>query len=377
MHISLAALAAACVLIPVRSTAAQDPVEAPPPPPPPESVAEEVAVEESDGLTLKNGDRLTGTITAITPDGVAISTEVLGDQIVPLANVADIRSSGVVEIAVMRGEVYSVYKGRIDGFADGVISTPDREIRTGEIVATRLEGAQWTSSIAIGASASFGNTERRTANADVNAIRRTEENRLRLRGNWNYADETNSAGVETVTQRQIFGSAQWDEFIEDGLFAYGSVSGEGDELARLRSRFIFGAGLGYQVIDDADLKLSVEGGLSYVNEDNQDTILTNNPPPALPTITTANNDAEYLAARLAASLTYDITEDLNFASVGEMFPSLEDSDDFTSRLDSRIRYALSDNLFAQFQWIFDFDNTPAAGQERADHLLVASIGWNF
>ena len=48
-----------------------------------------------------------------------------------------------------------------------------------------------------------------------------------------------------------------------------------------------------------------------------------------------------------------------------------------NEVDSRLRCDLSDNLYGQVQWLFDWDNTPAAGAERADHRLLLSVGYSF
>ena len=60
-----------------------------------------------------------------------------------------------------------------------------------------------------------------------------------------------------------------------------------------------------------------------------------------------------------------------------MFPSLEDEEDIHLEVDTRLRCDLSDNLYAQFQWLFDWDNTPADGAEREDHRLFLSVGYSF
>ncbi|MEO0478772.1 MAG: DUF481 domain-containing protein [Planctomycetota bacterium] len=335
-----------------------------------------------DYVELRNGDRISGTITAITPDGVAISSTALGDLVVPLGNIAGMRSSSPVSVA-LQGDAYEELTTPVLGF-DG------QQFRFGQAGAARTVpasqvvepavGVVWDASIAVGGSISFGNTERRSANVDARLTRRTEENRFTGRFNWNYAEaDTEQAApgaplvtVTDVTQRTTFGSAQWDEFISECLFGYVNSSAEFDELANLRLRFIAGAGLGYQVVDSEEYSLAVEGGLAYVSEDNVDSPLGQPLSPPAP-----DPDAQYLAARASIKLDWDIIEDVHLSSQGEVFPSLEDNDNITARVDTRLQVTLTENLFAQFQWIFDYDNTPASGNERDDHLLTASIGWSL
>jgi hypothetical protein len=34
-------------------------------------------------------------------------------------------------------------------------------------------------------------------------------------------------------------------------------------------------------------------------------------------------------------------------------------------------------MYAQVQYVFDYDNTPADGKERDDHTLTLGVGWSF
>jgi hypothetical protein len=52
-------------------------------------------------------------------------------------------------------------------------------------------------------------------------------------------------------------------------------------------------------------------------------------------------------------------------------------DDFYARIDTRARATLTESMFAQLQWILDYDNTPAPGLEKQDHRLIAAVGWSF
>jgi hypothetical protein len=38
---------------------------------------------------------------------------------------------------------------------------------------------------------------------------------------------------------------------------------------------------------------------------------------------------------------------------------------------------LTEKMFAQLGWLFTWDNTPAAGAERTDNLVLLTIGWSF
>ncbi len=66
-----------------------------------------------------------------------------------------------------------------------------------------------------------------------------------------------------------------------------------------------------------------------------------------------------------------------FGQTAEVFPSLEDIEDISGKLDTRVRVSITDDMFAQLQWVMDYDNTPAEGAYRMDHRVILSLGWGF
>ncbi len=220
----------------------------------------------------------------------------------------------------------------------------------------------WTGSVSIGATFSSGNTNKRTANSTADAELRREKDRWKLAAYWNYADQEDATtGDDVLTERKLGASAQYDYFLSKKLFAYAAASGQYDATAGLDLRRTIGVGLGYQFKEEEDLKWALEAGLSHVDENFED----------------ADSDAEYIAARAASDLFWQIAKDWTFAQKVEVFPSLEDKDDVYLRADQRLRATLTASMFAQLQYVFDYDNTPSAGKERDDHLVALTVGWTF
>ena len=63
-------------------------------------------------------------------------------------------------------------------------------------------------------------------------------------------------------------------------------------------------------------------------------------------------------------------------------PSLESRDELSGISDTKLRGKMSEGMFAQLQWIVDYDNTPLADASgnpntRVDHQIFLSVGWTF
>jgi len=214
---------------------------------------------------------------------------------------------------------------------------------------------EWEGAVTVGVSLTEGNTDITKASAAVDASKKLEKERYTLGFSWNYSAEN-----ETVTQRKTYGKGQYDRFVSEKLYWLVQGSAEADDAAGVDLRTTLGAGAGYQVADTDKWKLSGEAGLSWFNEEFEGSI-----------------ESDYIAARLAYKWAYSLSDKWSFEQAGEIFPSLEDSEDVYSKIDSRAKVTLTDNMFAQAQWVWDWDNTPAAGNDRSDHLLLITVGWSF
>lgn len=216
---------------------------------------------------------------------------------------------------------------------------------------------RWSGSVALSASIATGNTEKTTAAASAQTEGRAEKDRWTGQFLWNYADED---GIG-VTQRRTYGQVKYDYFFNKKLYGFGVVSGENDYAAALDLRATIGAGAGYQFREDEEWKVSGEGGLSYVDED----------------FDGSADDEEFVAVRLAYKADATPNETWSFGQWGELFTSVEDTEDVLVRVDTHARVNLSAKMFAQFQWIYSWDNTPATGADRVDELYLLSLGWSF
>jgi putative salt-induced outer membrane protein YdiY len=215
---------------------------------------------------------------------------------------------------------------------------------------------KWTGSVSLGATYSDGNTDRRSTSATADAEYRREKDRTTLGLLWNYAEEQGS-----VTDRKAQGRIKYDRFFSKKMYGLAQTSAEYDWSASLDLRYTAGLGVGYQFQDKPSWKVSGELGVSYVNNDYVGTV----------------DDTDYVAARAAYNWDWKPNTKYNLSQTGEIFPSLETADDVSARVDTKGRMNLTDKMFAQLQWLFQWDNTPATGKVRTDNLVMLGIGWSF
>ncbi len=222
----------------------------------------------------------------------------------------------------------------------------------------------WNGLVQFGGSFTDGNTDIYKLNATATATKELFEGDMvkhafTLGGYWAFGQDKNQ--TNSILERRWGVRAQYDHFFEEKLYGYVTGSFDNDFLSGLDLRSQAGVGLGYQFEDKENYKVSGEAGLSYVDEDY--------------TLNTA--DTEFLAARLAYDVWWQINERWAFQQLAEAFPSLQDSDDLFVRLNTSLSGALTETMTFGVNWLMLYDNTPIPSNQRVDHIVSATVGWAF
>ena len=220
---------------------------------------------------------------------------------------------------------------------------------------------EWTGSFTLGATLTSGNSESTGINSSLDAKRRAEHDRWTGKAYWNYVSTTDQTTDESfISTRKSGASLKYDYFATKEIYYNGIAGADSDTVADLTLRSYVGAGVGFQWREEDAFKWGSEVGLTHFAEDRK-----------------VSDDSDYIAARLANNLFWQINEQTSFEQTAEAFPSIEDVDDFYGKLDNKAKVKLSDKMYAQLQYVFDYDNTPALGKERDDHTLTLGVGWSF
>ena len=325
-------------------------------------------VSAQDKITLSNGDVITGAIKSMADSKVVIASPALGDVTVPLDKIGDMTTAAEVRLATKSGEML---KRRLLGIEGGnlkmegaLTSLPLADL--GAINPPEKQEPEWIGAVKVNGLYATGNTERKAGGLAVDASRRSDLDRISFDAAWDYGQDKQFDAVSgsrewTLTQRRTGGGLKYDYFLSKRWYALATARVLGDTLAQLQLRFTSGAGLGYTWIEDGDTTFLTEAGLSYLNENYR----------------TADPSVDYVAIRAAYKLTHQLSKTSRIVHGVEAFPSTENSDDIYLQAKTELVTSLTESMLASISHVFDFDNTPATGQERGDHRVLLSIGWSF
>jgi len=235
----------------------------------------------ADQVVLKNGDRLTGTITKSDAKTLLIKTEFAGDVTVQWPAVQEITSTQPLHVATLEGKTVVGPVTTTDGTL--AVSTPASgtvNVAKADVTALRSDSEQaaydkslhptlwqgWTAGANVGFALTRGNSETKNLALAFTGDRKTSHDEIALYTNSVYATNDLPTAVPHVTANATQGGARYDRNFTKRLFGYGSADFQTDALQTLNLRSVLGGGLGLHIINTSRTTLDFFTGLNYTRE---------------------------------------------------------------------------------------------------------------
>ena len=236
----------------------------------------------ADQIVLKNGDKLTGTITKSDDKTLVIKTEFAGDVTVQWPAVQEVTSTQPLHVAVQGGKTLA---GPVTTAADGnlVVATAAGgavNVAKSDVTALRNDQEQtayekglhptlmqgWAGGINVGFALTGGNSETENLALAFNADHPTKNDDIKLYANSVYSKNNAPKAVPSVTANTIQAGARYAHNLTPRLFGFGAADFQTDALQTLDLRSVFTGGLGYHVIKTDKTTFDLLGGAGYTRE---------------------------------------------------------------------------------------------------------------
>ena len=235
----------------------------------------------ADQVVLKNGDRLTGTITKSDDKTLLIKTEFAGDVTVQWPAVQEVTSAHPLHVALSNGKTVSGPVTTADGSL--VVATPTSgpvNVAKADVTALRSDTEQvayekslhpgltegWVGGANVGFALTAGNSETKSLAIAFTGDRKTQNDEIALYENTVYATN-NSPGTEpSTTANSNQGGLRYSRNLTPRLFAFAGADFESNALQDLDLRSILGGGLGFHAIKTDRTTLDFLAGPNYTRE---------------------------------------------------------------------------------------------------------------
>jgi len=345
----------------------------------------------ADQLTLKNGDRLSGTIVKSDDDAktLLIKTDWAGDVTVKWDAITTIVSSQPLHIMLSDGRVIVGRVSTTDGILEiatdgGTVPAAHDAVKAVRDNATQAEIDRlqhprlrdyWSGLFDLGLSLTEGNSSTAALTIAGKASRVVPKNKLTLYYTEVYSRDSNESPALT-TANAIHAGVR-DEFnLKPRVYAFAFTDFDEDALQHLDLRNVIGGGLGYHVINTKKTQFDVFGGGSFNQEYFASyTIANPAPPPVLlfePSQSRHSAEivaGESLSTKLGPRTT--VSEQLSF------FPNLSSTGEYRVTFDANAVTKLKTWLGWQITLSDRYISDPPFGLKGNDLLLSTGLRLTF
>lgn len=239
----------------------------------------------ADQVTMKNGDRLSGTVTKSDTKGLVIKTEFAGEVTISWDAITAITSSSQLHVNLKDGQtlvgtVTTPQEGRLAVATKetGTVTTTkdavtairsDAEQQTYDAEVERLRNPRlidlWTGTLDLGYANTHGNANTSTFSLSGNAARATTRDKISVYYTSVFSS-SNASGTQLTTANAKRGGIAYNLNVSKEWFVFGSVDLESDQFQSLDLRFVPAGGGGYHAIANLDTTLDFNLGASADRE---------------------------------------------------------------------------------------------------------------
>jgi hypothetical protein len=311
-----------------------------------------------DEIKLKNGDRISGTVTGLAGGKLVVDTVHSGPVKIDWAQVASLSTDGKHRVRLVTGEEV---EGKLSG-QDGKLKVASEgaaapvEVEWAKVAFLNKPPAAWHGSVGLSARATDGNTHTVSglATADLALVR--DEDEFVIRAIYRYGERSGE-----LQERNTYGLGKYSRKIYERLYGFISAEFLSDEFKDLKLQTVVSVGLGYEVLKESWIDFSVEAGIAYI-DNNFDEI---------------QEDEGHAGARVSAKARVDLVLGFVAKDIFTIYPNFEESQDFQIRNEALLTNSLGGGWSVIGGVITEYDREPALGKVRHDDTYFLGLGYTF
>ena len=367
----------------------------------------------ADQIVLKNGDRLTGSITKSDGKELVIKTDFAGDVTVKFDAILSITSTGDLNVTLAGKTVVGPVTTSGDNVvvatkAAGPVEAPKSSVTLVRSPAEQAAyekslhpgfGEGWAGGANLGFALTAGNSETKNLNIGLNTARTGFHDKLTLYETSIYATTSKLAlkplSPSQTTANSNGGGARYDRDFAPRVFGFGSADFFNNSLQNLDLRYILGGGIGFHAIKTPNTTLDLLAGINYTHESFSDLVNPTPPPTCVvgtePTCFYSHSDSS-AALTVGDNFMHKLGKSSVFTQSFLLYPSLSQVNitpaattaDNVRILRGAFNLGLTTKLHKWLGWqvtLADvFDNHPLASTpkiERNDITLATGLSLSF
>lgn len=343
----------------------------------------------ADQITLKNGDRLTGTVVKSDGKTLVLHTDAAGDVEFKFDAIQDIQTDQPLHVSLKGGKT-----------AVGPVTTSDNQIEVAtknagtveapkeDITLIRNDAEQaaydkslhpglihgWNGGANVGFSVARGNSQTENLALAVNATHPTLNDKITFYLSSIYT--TNQLATPSTVANLVTGGLRYDRNLNPKLFAFGAADFMSNALQFLDLRGVYTGGFGYHVINNDSTTFNVLGGINYTHEtySNGTEVLPVTTPPVFASYGVTNR---FVALTLGEELNHKLGKSTVVTENFYFYPNLQQTGEYRGVFNFGTVTKISKWLGWQNQFGDIYVSNPPIGAKKNDLILTTGLNFSF
>lgn len=343
----------------------------------------------ADQIVLKNGDRLSGSITKSDGKELVIKTDYAGDVTVKFDAIQSITSTGDLNVSLAGKTVVGPVTTSGDNLVVATKTAGPVEAPKSSMTMLRSPAEEaayektlhpglldgWKGGLNLGFAATTGNSQTENLNIAFNGVRTGLHDKLTLYTTTIYA-VNNATSPSQTTANSNAGGALYDHDLSKRAFAFVNADFFSNALQDLNLRSTFGGGLGAHMIKTSATTFDLLLGVNYTHESYSSFPVAPVPPATTPTIVAARSDS-LAGVTLGENLTQKFGKNTLLTQSWFLYPDVSQTGEFRSVF----ALATVTKLNKWLAWQNTFGDTyitnPPPTKLRNDLELATGVSFTF
>jgi putative salt-induced outer membrane protein YdiY len=348
------------------------------------------AASFADQITLKNGDRLTGTVVKSDGKTIVLHTDSAGDVTIQFADVQEIKTDQQLHVSLKDGKTAVGPVTTTDGkIAIATKTGGTVEVAKDDVTLIRNDAEQtaydkslhpglmhgWNGGANVGFSLARGNSQTENLALAFNAVHPTLNDKITVYASSIYT-KNDVPPPGSVGANLVQGGFRYDRDVTSRVFVFGAADFMSNALQFLDLRQVYSGGFGFHAIKNDATTLDFLGGLNYTHETYSNG--TENLPVTIPpTFVSYGKTNRFVAITLGEELTHKlgkstlITQNLGF------FPNLQDTGQYRGIFNFGTVTKISKWLGWQNQFGDIYVSNPPIGSKKNDVVFTTGLNISF
>ncbi|HZC21973.1 MAG TPA: DUF481 domain-containing protein [Candidatus Binatia bacterium] len=347
----------------------------------------------ADQVTLKNGDRLTGTVVKSDGKTLVLHTDAAGDVTFKFDAVQEIKTDQELHVSLKGGKTAVGPVTTTDGKLEiatktaGTVEAPKEDVTLIRNDAEQLAYDKslhpglmhgWNGGVNVGFSVARGNSQTENLALAFNATHPTLNDNIIL-----YAtsiDTKNDLATPTTVANLETGGLRYDRNLNPRLFAFGAGDFMSNALQFLDLRQVYSGGFGYHAIKTDRTILDFLGGVNYTHETySNGTEVPPTPPSTAPTgiFESYGITHRYVALTLGEELNQKLGKGTVLTQNFDFYPNLQQTGQYRGTFNLGTVTKLNKWLGWQNQFGDIYVSNPPTGAKKNDVIFTTGLNVSF